>query len=903
MSGEEESVKVAVRVRLFNKRETEANANLIIRMAKQSVGSNTYIKNPDSGEEKKFNFDYSFQTHSATQEGIGEYATQDTVFEELGRPLLTGALQGRNVCLFAYGQTGAGKSFSMLGAPGMPGIIPRMCTTIFEMINANEDKALEYAVDITVVEIYCEQLNDLLADRKTWPPGGLKPKLTNIGYVVDGVVTKPCFSYDDIQGAFDFSDRNRSVGSHALNPMSSRAHTIYTINYQRKKRHPTGKIVETITCRLNLVDLAGSERTGVAGTSGQMLKEGNAINLSLTALGQCIKTLSENKKPNFRDSRLTLLLQASMTNGRVVMIAAVSPANICYDESMSTLRFAERIKQVKIRVSKNVSVDPVAEMKKAMEAMRSDMQDEIDKLRARAAGHADPEAMEELQAQLKAQEEEREAMRAEYARKMAELEESAEERAKRAADIAQNQSAALGGACMIKKENMKEPHLLNLHEDPRLAETLVYPLKDGTTVVGRTNKDNPPDLEFNGMGMIKNHVTIERIDGKIWATPGMRSRTLVNGKAIDSKTELTHNCRVWLGNNYAFRFSYPGHEDEGEKFDEAPDYFFAEQEIAENASFEMTGTAADMIPSALNHKLSEALKKVEQANIIAMDLGQECEFEAKIFKNRITNENDVVVRVLTQKGELHWPWEKFNERLVDFSKEWQQWQYAEDKGEKYKRPADIEDPFEDADFQLIGEADVWLQSLANMIEHEADASILAITGQSEGRLKVDVLPCDCNGREGPWDDDEENDPFVDDPNELLGEEIQFCIKVHNIIFDTNITDSGQVCKFTNVWVRYKVDISNNEEEWSNSEEVAESTFNPKFNYRKVHKVKVDQHILHLLLKGRIIFQVWGKLSQDATAPASPRKGKLDPLDAQIAEKKRILEELDKEIAKKKALLA
>eukprot|EP01006_Ploeotia_vitrea_P055253 TRINITY_DN67977_c10_g4_i1.p1 TRINITY_DN67977_c10_g4~~TRINITY_DN67977_c10_g4_i1.p1 ORF type:complete len:420 (-),score=96.07 TRINITY_DN67977_c10_g4_i1:305-1564(-) len=409
------------------------------------------------------------------------------------------------------------------------------------------------------------------------------------------------------------------------------------------------------------------------------------------------------------------------------------------------------------------------------------------------------------------------------------------------------------------------------------------------------NKDKPPDLEFNGMGIIKNHVIAEWTDGKVFFTPGVRSRTLINGKSIESRTEVKHNYRIWLGNNYAFKLGFPGHEDEGEQFEEGPDYFFAEQEIAENASFEMTGTAADMIPSALNHKLSEALKKVEQANIIAVDLSKECEFEAKIFKNRITNENDVVVRVVTPNGELHWPWEKFNERLMEFSKEWQQWQYADEKGEKYKRSEDLPDPFEDHDFQLIGEADVWLQSLANMIEHESDAAVLAITGQSEGRIKVDVMPCDRNGREGPWDDDEENDPFVDDPNDLLGDEVEFCIKIHNVVFDTHLAEGGQTCKFCNTWVRYKIDISNEEEEWSKTNECPEATFNPKYNWKKHHKMKVDQHVLHLMMKGRIIFQVWGRLSTDAAAQGSPRggkKGELQRLDEEIAERRKVLAELD-----------
>ena len=231
----EESVQVAVRMRVFNGRERESNATRIIRMESHDKGSNTFIKNPEDGHERKFNFDYSFQSHSMDEPGIGQWATQDTVFESLGRPVMEAALEGKNVCLFAYGQTGAGKSYSMLGKPDDQGIIPRTCNAIFEIVDGNTDKNVSFKVDIQVVEIYCEQINDLLDDRKHWPVHGHKPRLTDRGYVVD---TKrfPCLTYHDIEKAFKFADQNRSVGSHALNPESSRAHTIYTIAYERIKK-------------------------------------------------------------------------------------------------------------------------------------------------------------------------------------------------------------------------------------------------------------------------------------------------------------------------------------------------------------------------------------------------------------------------------------------------------------------------------------------------------------------------------------------------------------------------------------------------------------------------------------------------------------------------------------------
>ena len=162
-------------MRVFNGREKEAGATRIVRMEQLLKGSKTYITNPESGAEKMFEYDFSFQTFDENDLSAGPYASQETVFETLGRPVMVSALEGRNVCLFAYGQTGAGKSFSMLGKPDQPGIIPRTCNAIFDRIAEENDPCYEHCVSIQVVEVYCEQINDLLANRKTWPGQGHKP--------------------------------------------------------------------------------------------------------------------------------------------------------------------------------------------------------------------------------------------------------------------------------------------------------------------------------------------------------------------------------------------------------------------------------------------------------------------------------------------------------------------------------------------------------------------------------------------------------------------------------------------------------------------------------------------------------------------------------------------------------
>lgn len=871
---DEEAVQVAVRMRIFNKRETDAGADRIIRMTREAKGSKTFITNPETKDEKEFRFDYSFNSH-ADDPVVGPYASQDTVFEDLGKPVMESALEGRNICLFAYGQTGAGKSFSMLGKTDIPelqGIIPRTCREIFRRIDENKDNPLiKASVSIQVVEVYCEQINDLLADRKTWPPGGWKPRLTKDGYTCDTVI-KPCMDYGDIEHAFKFADRNRSVGSHALNPESSRAHTIYTIKYERKTRASAeAKQEEVVTSRINLVDLAGSERTESAGTSGQMLKEGNAINLSLTALGNCIHALSEGKRPGFRDSKLTLLLQGSMTNGKVVMIAAVSPASICFEESMSTLRFAERIKLVKIKAKKNVTLDPVAEIKKEMEEMRAKMQAEIDELRKNSGVNpgatmsaGDTEEVQRLRELLKEQESNEKALRDDMEKQVKDLALTDSDRAKEADKISKQWKQALGAATDEKKEDIKEPHLLNLNPESRLAETLIYKLKEGKTTVGRAHKEHPPDLDFSGMGMLRDHCHFDWKGAKVMLQIGTTgARVLVNGKQVDGETEVKHNYRIWLGNNYAFRFAFPGHEADGAKFegDQKADYFYAEQEIAEEAA---KASGGDGQPSALNHKLSEALKKVEQANIISGDLSRECVFQPKIITNRVTGENQVVVYVVLPQGTLTWPWEKFNVRLVDMVKMWEAWQFATNNDQAFELPADEQNPFVDKDYQLIGEADVWLQSLGNMIEVELDPPILNVSSGKEGELSVQLRPLDAKGNEGPWDDDDkiDLDPFVETPDELKDKDINFVVNIAKLRFDVDLSQGGRA-KYRDTWVRYKIVAGDHTEDYTETNHEAQCVIDPKYNHEKKFKRFVDDDFLRHIKKGKITFQVWGKLVEEA----------------------------------------
>jgi len=350
-----EALKVAVRCRPFNQREIDRDAKLVIDM----VGATTIIRHPDSGEEKKFTFDYSYWSHDGFETDENgymrpsndKYADQTKVFNDLGVGLLNNAWNGFNCCVFAYGQTGSGKSYSIVGYGENKGIIPLTCSDLFRRIADTQTDQLNYRVQVTMLEIYNEKLRDLLNPKTA--ADQLKIRTSAAGMYVENIREVAVDSYESIEKQMDVGTKNRTVGATQMNATSSRAHTVFTINFT--KIDTSGGAASELRAALNLVDLAGSERANSTGATGDRLKEGAAINQSLSNLGLVISALAEqanNPKKKvlvpYRASKLTLLLQNALGgNSKTVMVAALSPADINYEETLSTLRYADRAKQIK----------------------------------------------------------------------------------------------------------------------------------------------------------------------------------------------------------------------------------------------------------------------------------------------------------------------------------------------------------------------------------------------------------------------------------------------------------------------------------------------------------------------------------------------------------------------------
>ncbi|XP_046941860.1 kinesin-like protein KIF17 [Lynx rufus] len=373
-----ESVKVVVRCRPMNQRERELNCQPVVTV--DSARGQCFIQNPGAADEppKQFTFDGAYHMDHFTEQ----------IYNEIAYPLVEGVTEGYNGTIFAYGQTGSGKSFTMQGLPdpsSQRGIIPRAFEHVFESVQCAENT--KFLVRASYLEIYNEDVRDLLGAES-------KQKLElkehpEKGVYVKGLSMHTVHNMAQCERIMEAGWKNRSVGYTLMNKDSSRSHSIFTISIEIYAVDERGKD-HLRAGKLNLVDLAGSERQSKTGATGERLKEATKINLSLSALGNVISALVDGRCKHipYRDSKLTRLLQDSLGgNTKTLMVACLSPADNNYDETLSTLRYANRAKN--IRNKPRINEDP-------KDALLREYQQEIKKLKAILAQQMSPDNLSAL---------------------------------------------------------------------------------------------------------------------------------------------------------------------------------------------------------------------------------------------------------------------------------------------------------------------------------------------------------------------------------------------------------------------------------------------------------------------------------------------------------------------------
>jgi len=310
------------------------------------------LKKPlDLKSTKSFRFDYVYGVNSSQKE----------IYEDTAYPLVESVLEGYNGTIFAYGQTGCGKTFTMEGPQSddqsLQGIIPNAFQHIFDKVDCESDVATTFLIRAGYIEIYNEEIRDLLGSDPS-----LKLHLRedpDRGVYVKDATMVTVRSVAETSSLMERGRRSRVVGRTNMNAVSSRSHAIFVLNVETSTKDGDSAEDHIKAGMLNLVDLAGSERQGKTGAEGVRFREATKINLSLSALGNVISALVEGKGKHipYRDSKLTRLLQNSLGgNTKTVMIACVSPAEDSYDETLSTLRYANRAKN--IRNKPKINEDP-----------------------------------------------------------------------------------------------------------------------------------------------------------------------------------------------------------------------------------------------------------------------------------------------------------------------------------------------------------------------------------------------------------------------------------------------------------------------------------------------------------------------------------------------------------------
>ncbi|XP_059710998.1 kinesin-like protein KIF1A isoform X5 [Haemorhous mexicanus] len=630
------SVKVAVRVRPFNSREMSRESKCIIQMS----GSTTTILNPKQPKEtpKSFSFDYSYWSHT-TPADIN-YASQKQVYRDIGEEMLQHAFEGYNVCIFAYGQTGAGKSYTMMGKQekDQQGIIPQLCEDLFSRINDTTNDNMSYSVEVSYMEIYCERVRDLLNPKNK---GNLRVREHPLmGPYVEDLSKLAVTSYNDIQDLMDSGNKARTVAATNMNETSSRSHAVFNIIFTQKRHDAETDITTEKVSKISLVDLAGSERADSTGAKGTRLKEGANINKSLTTLGKVISALAEmdsgpnkNKKKKktdfipYRDSVLTWLLRENLGgNSRTAMVAALSPADINYDETLSTLRYADRAKQ--IRCNAVINEDPnnklIRELKDEVARLRDllyaqglgdiiDMTNAIagispsSSLSALSSRAASVASLHERIMFAPGSEEAIERLK-ETEKIIAELNETWEEKLRRTEAIRMEREALLAEMGVAMREDggtlgvfspKKTPHLVNLNEDPLMSECLLYYIKDGITRVGREDAEKRQDIVLSGHFIKEEHCLFRsdtKSGGEVIVTlePCEGADTYVNGKKVTEPSILRSGNRIIMGKSHVFRFNHPEQarqERERTPCAETPaepvDWAFAQRELLEKQGIDM----------------------------------------------------------------------------------------------------------------------------------------------------------------------------------------------------------------------------------------------------------------------------------------------------------------------------
>uniref|UniRef100_A0A672Z8H4 Kinesin family member 16Ba n=1 Tax=Sphaeramia orbicularis TaxID=375764 RepID=A0A672Z8H4_9TELE len=510
-------------------------AKCIIKMegTKTSI---TNMKIPDgvSGDSvreriKTFTYDFSYDSTDCKS---SSFVSQEKVFRDLGSDVLKAAFEGYNACVFAYGQTGSGKSYTMMGNPGDAGLIPRICEGLFSRIS--DTTRWDAASFRTEVSYFIR--------RQDYPGQHL--------YLSKHLVQ----NYSDVEELMEAGNINRTTASTGMNDVSSRSHAIFTINFTQAK-FDAEMPSETVS-KIHLVDLAGSERADATGATGVRLKEGGNINKSLVTLGNVISALADmtqdgvntnlKKKSVFvpyRDSVLTWLLKDSLGgNSKTIMIATISPADVNYGETLSTLRYANRAKNIinKPTINEDANVRLIRELRAEIARLKALL------VQGNQIALLDSPTALSMEEKLHQNEARVLELTKEWTNKWNETQ-----------NILKEETLALRKEGIGVVLDSELPHLIGIDDDLLSTGIILYHLKEGRTYVGREDASTEQDIILHGLDLESEHCMFENQNGTVTLVPLGGAQCSVNGVQVTEPSQLNQGAVILLGRTNMFRFNHP----------------------------------------------------------------------------------------------------------------------------------------------------------------------------------------------------------------------------------------------------------------------------------------------------------------------------------------------------------
>uniref|UniRef100_UPI00398EC04C kinesin-like protein KIF28 n=1 Tax=Pristiophorus japonicus TaxID=55135 RepID=UPI00398EC04C len=831
------SLKVAVRVRPFNQREKAMRSKCIIAMD----GNNSTIVDPkDLSNKRTFIFDYCYWStdgYIENDQGVylpdgphSKYINQERVFNELGRAVLENAWKGYNASLFSYGQTGSGKSHSMTGYGGNKGLVPMICEELFQEIKQHQNKDRLFYVYFSMFEIYNEQVCDLLS--KIRKPNGLRVREGRHGFYVECLKSVPCNSFKQLEAFLDQGIRNRSAASTNWNTTSSRSHMVISIHFQQV-------FTDQLTMKhseIDLVDLAGSERQRSAGVTSDRFNEARAINLSLTTLGNVISSLSDKAVGKrvqyipYRNSVLTKLLSTALGgNSKTIMVATISPADICYDETMSTLRFAERAKNIQNRAMINENLT---------EQLHMDLKEDNTRLQARIADlekagdiHIDERGRKfvkdwvkivrvikhrqvgqvvhlccNVQAQICKFEKLAAFICFELRKAVKFFKDGCSDPLAMASSKAVFSAAAAALTRVLTQALRTEDHDLQLLADHLLT----------------LECDSRAKEQSRSVAILDKHAVLTVCDHKVVLEPLNKARVIINGVPLLTKYQLLHLDRVIIGSSSFYLYVGFPHERSAKDKIHKYNYEFFASELASIEGFgqvnlvlqtpEMPDGEArpifahhyvrltmchehdieilygccgraggkreenlDPNLTRIFHDFIAIMPMVAQANQISEELNKAVTFELEVKNLTSTDargeelEKEIIVKVTNKvaKQVEVWPRDKFTDRKLLIE---DIYQHFLENGTVHNKME--QDPFWDPVETLhLGSAHVWLETLAYCIAYEDQVDVNNYQGKEEAVIQIRFLPCTPSG------DPLGEESVVVDPDNLLGKRMDFQMQI------------------------------------------------------------------------------------------------------------------------------